>query len=363
MQSRTARTLVMMLLSAGLAQGVLAQAPAVKSPQPAPAPHSEPAASFRRAANAADEFWRAWALEPRALLDAMTAENAYNDRHEPSPQLADMLRTMKGHLDWLELAAGIEQCDFGLVSERGPMLSLPHLAKLRLSSRMLRIDAERLKAEGDFEGAARRIRAIVQISRHLSGEPYLISGLVAQAAAELAFASVEVAPKEGDAEWRSIAARTLRPELAKMDAKDPFGIKRAFAGEGNFIGAWMKENFKGKEAGKALVATGMIDPVAQGVAAEDMAAIALLDETLLGEQVDKLLACYRDSVAAFDAGNDGAGLVEVRARVEDGGYGLLARAFAPPVSNVWNAYQRGLRRYAEFSALLGKAPVAPGSPI
>src|SRR5436190_1981942 len=78
--------------------------------------------------------------------------------------VAELLRTKgDGPVGQLLEASRLRKCDFELAVEKGMMVLMPHLGKMRNAVRLLRVDARRHLLDGDAAGAAERIAAIVRI--------------------------------------------------------------------------------------------------------------------------------------------------------------------------------------------------------
>src|SRR5262245_10487714 len=78
-------------------------------------------------------------------------------------------------------ASRLSKCDFELAMEKGIMVLMPHLGKMRGAVRLLRVDARRHLLDGDPTGAAERLGAMVRMGRHATNDHILISALVGAA--------------------------------------------------------------------------------------------------------------------------------------------------------------------------------------
>jgi hypothetical protein len=103
----------------------------------------------------------------------------------PSEEIKQCLE--KGHtaISYALMAAGREQCNWGLVYSKGFSLALPHLAQCRSLSKLLLADARLLAAGGTYREALERCLSTKKLARHV-GDEVVISLLVRHAIDALA---------------------------------------------------------------------------------------------------------------------------------------------------------------------------------
>lgn len=143
-------------------------------------PASPAAAEGARPGNAAVVYWQAF-----AALPALTPEEqqwlaaAAKAPAGPMPPKVKILAKQQGPaLELMHRATLAKACDWELDYSEGPMLPLPHLAKLRELARGAQLRAGLRLASGDVPGAVDDLTAILKMARDAAVSPLLISVLV-----------------------------------------------------------------------------------------------------------------------------------------------------------------------------------------
>jgi hypothetical protein len=250
-------------------------------------------------------------------------------------------------------ATRLSKCDFEIAWEKGVMVLLPHLGKLRADARLLRVDARRLEIAGDSEGAAERLAALIRMSKHAAGDDILISSLVGVAICNLAIEETDAALAAG--KLTPAGAHAILAALDTLDHTDPFHMKGALRGEQRWSLQWVKANFHGADAGKQLVATGVLTMDEGGVSHEvsDAArAIGLMNEAQLDAAVDLASPYYDKAIAAWDAPDAPAQLEALAQRVTNGEFGPIGRIFTPAISKCRESATKADARIASIRAKL-----------
>lgn len=140
----------------------------------------------------------------------------------PSPELVQELEANADMIDRLAYATRMIACDWGVPAEVTAQTLLPHLSNARDLARTLNVDARRLAAAGDGDGASRRVAGIARLSEHTAefGAGSIIEWMTGVALLRLAAeAAVYVAP-DLDATQRG---RVLA-ELRTVDLDDPYSL-------------------------------------------------------------------------------------------------------------------------------------------
>ena len=107
-------------------------------------------------------------------------------------------------LEAVHAAAQLKQSQFHLDYSRGPALLLPHLAKIKSLSQLLKWEAYLYSEEGQTDRAVKSVMDGVSLARSLDREPLLISQLVRIACLAI----------DGSALEREKTALRREPELA-----------------------------------------------------------------------------------------------------------------------------------------------------
>jgi cytochrome c551/c552 len=268
---------------------------------------------------------------------------------EAFKQAAEVIRTKgEGTVGELLEASRMNKCDFELAYEKGFMVMLPHLSKMRSSVRMLRVDSRRVLLEGDDVGAAERLAAMIRMAGHARNDRTLISSLVSAAICSVTLDETEAALQ---AEKLTPEARAIiASALDKIGTDDPFAMKAAIRGEQRLTALWIKQTFHGEAAGKKLVETGLISTTEGNLKASQ--AIAVMNEAQLTTAVDVLNPYYDQVLAAWDKPDAVQQLESLAQRVTNGEFGPMGQVLAPAVSKARAASLKGEKRIQEVKQKL-----------
>ncbi|MCC6321199.1 MAG: hypothetical protein IT438_07165 [Phycisphaerales bacterium] len=300
--------------------------------------------------NAALLYYKVW-IDPvfRELKDPCGEQlNATDPNWKPDAALSKQLREHQGYIAVMLRATQAPACDFGIEWSQGIGAMLPHLGYLRGSARILACDARRCIAEGRFDDASERIAAIYRMSRHVSGDGVLISGLVSVAIAgvannltygQMSGTSMTVAGKELILRE---ARRTLQP--------DAFGVKHGIDGERRWTSDWLRGFAKGPKAG-AMIAAQILPLASPDEDATVADAIRKMTESEVGADLDKGAGFYTDVLAAWDRDDTKDRLKEIEAAMERGDYGVIAKVLCPALNK---AHRSDEKARAEQDALVKK---------
>ena len=263
---------------------------------------------------------------------------------------AELLRTKgEGTVGALLEASRLSKCDFELATEKGIMVLLPHLGKMRGAARLLRLDARRHLLDGDAAGAAERLAAMVRIGLHAKGDELLISSLVSVA---ITTAAMDETEAELDSGLLTPAARqTIAAAFEAMPKADPFATKAAIRGEQRIFLGWVREAFHGPHAGQELAKACQMGMEGGAGEAEATRSISAMTDEQVRTSVDLLAPYYDQVVAAWDAPDGGAQLEKLGARVSGGEFGPMGQVFAPAVSR---ARDKDLQVRKRVETLIGR---------
>lgn len=145
----------------------------------------------------------------------------------PDAELVAELEANKDLIDRLAYATRMTECDWGLPDTFDMGTTLPHLGKVRNLARTLNVDARRLAAAGDGDGASRRVAGMVRLASHAAedGAGSVIEWLVGIAILNLATEAAVYGAPDFDAAQRG---RVLA-ELQKIDTDDPYNLEAKLA--------------------------------------------------------------------------------------------------------------------------------------
>jgi hypothetical protein len=132
------------------------------------------------AANAALQYWQAFALMPPLDKDQ---EKLLADWNKVPLDAAALKLTAASEESqrYLLRGAKFRACDWGLDYEDGIGLLLPHLNKARQLARLAALHARSALEQGHVEAAAQDATAILALGRHVGSVPIVISILVGYA--------------------------------------------------------------------------------------------------------------------------------------------------------------------------------------
>ena len=159
---------VLLLLTLCLLAGSLARAEDLPRLSPTPA------------TNAATVYWQAFAALPTLSLEEQQSFDAVRNKNaEPIPaDVEPLIERFAAALGIMYRASEAKACDWDLNYSDGPMLTLPHLAKLRQLNAAALMRARSRFAANDIGGAMNDILAMLRMARHAGKSPVIVSVLV-----------------------------------------------------------------------------------------------------------------------------------------------------------------------------------------
>lgn len=275
---------------------------------------------------------------------------------KPSAELNTSLVRLESMIQQAIRASHLPEADWGIQWSDGYMALLPHLGRLRESSRILELEARAKLASQDPEdhdAGVEALAAMIRISRHTNSDRVLISSLVGGAIAARSSAVIQALADQNV--FSAADAGKLLAAVKTLDAQDPFNITESMKTD-----AWMGADaiFRtgpnaGGESAKAIreiMAMGnQVDPEAE----ENLKLVAAMDEASLRADLARH-AEYTQKVAALYAERGRDGIDEIRAlreRALDGEFGVTLRYIA---SDVVKAYESDARNREALSTLVAR---------
>jgi hypothetical protein len=146
---------------------------------------------------------------------------------ETKTLFAQYLADNRRALELLHEAAGIEHCRYPVDYGVGFGALFPHLAELRKSARLLRVEALLHAENGQPESAISSINTSLALGHSVSREPMLIPQLVRMACQSLAVSSLERVLNSSELADEQL----LSLSRTVSEAEDLSAIARAFVGE------------------------------------------------------------------------------------------------------------------------------------
>ncbi len=303
------------------------------------------AAAASKDANAALRYWAAFSQVSKEVADKVREIDF--DKLTTKDAVAAALKDAGlegGHpaaTGMLFEATKLARCDFEVNWDEGPMALLPHLAQLRTSSRLLRLEARRLQLEGKPDEAAQFCAAIVRLANHASSDRCLISSLVGVAICELGFAEIKQLLATGKVS--AAAAAELRAAVEVISADDPMRMAEALRNEGKVFADWLEKQL---DAPGGMTKVKEIQSASTGNAAIDKQ-VAAMDAAAIRADLPKLRAAYVQLDSAWAAADAAAAIGQVERDASSGKFGLLAQVWLPAISKASESRKRFLSRRGE----------------
>jgi hypothetical protein len=125
-------------------------------------------------------YWQAAALLPEFKPEQSTLLNDLASGHQPfDEKAAKGLPNCEGSLRLARKAAeSTAPCDWGLLVEDGPEMTLPHIAKLRQIASILLVQADIQFADGKINDGLESVLTVHRLARHAGAGDLLIGNLV-----------------------------------------------------------------------------------------------------------------------------------------------------------------------------------------
>ena len=350
---RNARILPALLIA--LAGTAFAQTATPAAAQPELRPGLSPTEAYAlldsmRPTNAALIYYRFWMTVDPDIFDTYIIFNhAEEDDEETtmSPERATEILE-SGVIDTLMEAASLEECDFGVAYQDGWSALLPHLGKLRWTTRILYGDTRRLLDQGDADAAADRVAAIYGMAWQAKNDKVLISSLVSAAIANMGHELTGYLIDSGemsDAQRDLLASRLER----FLETDDPFNVRTCIAMEAALSVGWIETLIQdadvGNKLGDKLAADGFFS-------ADDEATrrrLNSLDAPAIRREAEKLSDYYEKVNELWDDPESVEKVQALGALVEAGAFGVLTQTFGASLDR---ARESELRAIGEVEATL-----------
>jgi hypothetical protein len=299
-----------------------------------------------RSTNAALVYYRTWmTANPDLNKVHLALEIAEGDDNPTSFTPAEAEQILIDSRDVIEnyiAAAALDQCDFGIAYQDGWNALLPHLGKLRATTRVLRVDAKRLLKADDIEAAGERVAAIYGMAWQVKGDRVLISSLVGLA---IANSGHELAIELVDSGELSEQGRDLL--IARLErfegADDPFAVRASIAMEAAMTIGWLDELIGDGRLGDRLLDDGLLVSDNAGTLAE----LNALDAEGVRRESARMGEYYKQVVGAWDKEDAIERIEALAAIVEAGGFGPLAKSFGASLGRARAGEQHGMGELAD----------------
>jgi hypothetical protein len=128
--------------------------------------------------NAALQYWQAFAQMPPLDADQEKILSEWNTVRLDNPAVQKLLSESHASMKYLQRAAKLERCDWGLDYDDGISMMLPHLAKSRGLARLAALHARNEMERGNQGALGSHATAIMVLARHVGRDPFLVCLLV-----------------------------------------------------------------------------------------------------------------------------------------------------------------------------------------
>ena len=239
-------------------------------------------------------------------------------------EVADLLERGSRALQLAHEASALDYADFGPNVEDGYMTLVPHLAPMRELSRLLSLESNMRRANGESTSSADSLAALMNLSRHSASDGMVINSLVGLSCAQQGFDSIEDAIARGDLDQAS-----AKIALGGFDAKnpDPFQFARSMGSELESLEATMLSlNYDAAEFAE------MFGTFTDGEKNGTIELIRNLDEEEFAEQLELARPGFELAQTAFleeDPEKAKKAIAELEEDLLAGEYGLLAEIVMP----------------------------------
>ena len=143
-------------------------------------------------------------------------------------------------IEWLIAASAAPRCEFNVDLSQGVAAKVLHLPEMRALTYVLSADAIRLMRAGEYDASAKRLTALVGMSRHLGAEPPLtLQWMVAAAVLGVAIKRTE---QFIDTDAPTGPRATVFGALSQINRREPFGASRAIRAEGHLLAYSIRED-------------------------------------------------------------------------------------------------------------------------
>ncbi|MCK4874156.1 MAG: hypothetical protein KAS72_15645 [Phycisphaerales bacterium] len=282
--------------------------------------------------NAALRYWRAWALVTPELETA--ASEAMRTWDTDAKWAAKLTPQLRGELEsdgilmkTILRATAFRECDFAPDVQDGFDAVIPHLGSMRMTARLLVIDARLAMEAGDDSQAADRLAACYRLAQHTGQDMVFISSLVSIAIFQLVDEQAAYMAEHDLLDTRGKAV--LRDALSTFDENDPIGMLDGLEGERRTTLAWVRDNLPSEDT--EATCKFLADYGASEAQPTEWAAFieAMKTDEGIARAVEGLERYYDDILALWPTDDADVRIKELSSRVTNGEYGDLARWLAP----------------------------------
>jgi hypothetical protein len=191
--------------------------------------------------NAALQYWHAFAQLPTLDKDTEPLAAQWSTVRLDDPAAAKLIANSRATVMFLNRAAKLQRCDWGLDYNDGIGLLMPQLSRSRDAARLTALHAREAFERGDAKTGWVDTLTIMHLGRHISSDPVMISLLVGTNLESLAIDAV--APYLLEAH---LSAAEAAAELAKLPKSPPFTA--TLAAEKRYMAEWIIRKLREEES-------------------------------------------------------------------------------------------------------------------
>lgn len=193
------------------------------------------------AANAAIQYWQAFALMPALDKDQEKIVGEWSTVSLDDPAVKKLLETSHNSLMYLHRGAALQKCDWGLDYNDGISMLMPHLGKARDLARLAALDGRRAFENRNWKAGRRDATSMMVLARHINRDPVMIALLVSLGIEGMVVDLV--APYAPDIKASHTDAVTMFEALPP-----PVTLERSILFEKKWMGGWIVPHLKAEEA-------------------------------------------------------------------------------------------------------------------
>ena len=241
-----------------------------------------------------------------------------------------------GVIRYVTEGSPMSRCNFEFNYEAGVNTLIPQLGYMRQLARILRFDARLLQTQGKADEAADRLITLLQLSKHVMEDGWLINALTAAAIDALAFDEIKVVSRSPNLSTRQRAE--LLAALEARNTPDPLKFANALQTERASILPQLETEAAEPNGSKVIG-----DMLGDQPAAASVAALSGDD---LRAQVAQLGSMYDEFALAISPQTSDEQAAKIQAKVAAGQFGVLGAAFMPGTDALRSSRARYLANLA-----------------
>lgn len=294
----------------------------------------EPFTSGAELSNAALVYWQAFSFLPRLDADQRTLLDEIEAGRKPVSAAKPLIESSSIALNFISIVPAKTECRWELI-ESGPGTLLPHLAKARLSARLMIQKARLAAAAGNNPAAFQCVASTILLARNVD-EGVLVQLLVGDTLEALA---IDQATALIPSAHRSTLEKFSR-DLAEFPPRTT--IAQAMTYERDLFGGWIKELMDGnRESARTTLKN-----LGNDLQADDLDAIVAGTQSDRRKRVKQFIEEYNRIISAAKQ-PAGKTLLEIEQMEQS-----LQESSNPLIRTLMPTFSRAMMRHAKIDQRL-----------